>query len=388
MTSIFTRTVIGTALACASISTAVAQDTTPEETGVSTWDLFHGAPKFKDANGNTLKVRGRILWDIATLEEEVNGTTTSIDDNEFRAARIGFEGQYDDVKFKAEVDFAGSETEVKDLFVTYKGLPFDVTIGQQKVPNSMEEEASSRHIDFMERFQFTDALGFDRRVGIAIGDGGDNYSWRAGVFRNSINGMQDNQDENTVFGVRGTYALVAEKGNVLHIGGSYRYTDKDNSGQPKRSSRWGSHQAKQKIKPKVGADANLFGVEGVIIKGPFHAYAEYATEEGDLGSADGYGIATGFFLTGESRAYKAKAGVIDRTKPLTPVSKGGFGALSMNARYDVIDGKDAGSDKSTAMTAGLTWTPETHLNIKAEYTIADADTYDADGFQMRFQWDW
>lgn len=354
----------------------------------SLWDYAQGAPTFKDTDGNKLKFRGRILWDIASLEEEVGGVSDSTDDNEFRAARLGLEGQYSDVKYKFEVDFAGRELEVKDLFATYVGSLVNITIGQQKTPNSLEEEMSSRHIDFLERSQLTDAFGFDRRVGVAVSDGGSNYSWRAGVFTTSINGMQDNQDENTVAALRGTYAFINQNKNVLHIGGSYRYTDEDNSGAPGRSSRWGAHLANIKTKPDIGADANLFALETAYINGPFSAQAEYVTEEGDTGSADGYYVNASYSLTGESRVYKGSAGVIDRVKPLNPLSKGGAGAVKLAARYDVIDAEGAGGQETTAISAGVVWTLESHLNIKAEYISADGGSYDADGLQMRIQYDW
>lgn len=377
--SILTRCSAALTLACLLGGPAYAQQG---------WDLFHGAPTFKDENGNKLKIRGRILWDVASFEEEVGGVTDSSVNDEVRAARIGLEGQYDRVKYKFEVDFSGDDIDVADLYATYVGDSVDITIGQQKVPNSLEQEMSSRHIDFLERSQLTDAFGFDRRVGIAVGDGDDNYSWRAGVFGTSVNDLQDEISNNYVAAVRGTYAPINDDENVLHIGGSYRYTDKDNSGSPGRSSRWGVHQADIKTRPDIGAEAHLFALETAYIKGPFSMQAEYAIEDGDNGDADGYYVNASYFLTGESRVYKGSGGVIDRVKPLKPVSEGGFGAVKIAARYDVIDAQDAGDEETEAFSAGVTWTLESHLNIKAEYVVADGDTYEADGFQMRFQYDW
>lgn len=356
------------------------------------WDLFHGAPKFTDANGNTLKVRGRILFDVASLDETRKsgfGTAGDAEDSEFRAARIGLEGQYDSMKFKFEVDFAGSETEVKDAFVNFTkvgGSGFDIGFGQMKTPTTMHETASSRHITFMDRAAYTDAFGLDRRVGAQLTHKGKQHIFEAGVFRNSIGGMQEDQDENTVYAARVGYAPIMEKDNLIHVGATVRYTDEDNSGNPSRSSRWGSHLATEKVKPNIGEEATLWGVEAATVQGAFHAQAEYMTEDGSLGDADGYLVSAGYFLTGESRGYKI--GKFDRTKPNNPISKGGFGAWEVAARYDTVDATNAGDEESSAVTLGLTWYPESHLRFKLEAIEADADTYDASGVQFRTQIDW
>ena len=356
------------------------------------WDLFHGAPKFTDANGNTLKVRGRILFDVASLDETRKsgfGTAADAEDSEFRAARLGFEGQYDSMKFKAEIDFAGSDIVVKDMLATFQkvgGSKIDLTIGQMKTPASMNETTSSRHITFMERAAFTDAFGLDRRVGIKAATKGDNYTLEGGVFRNSINGMNDDQDENTVYAARGTFTPVATKANLVHLGASWRYTEDANSGQPKRSGRWGAHLATEKVKPIIGEKATLIGVEAATVQGAFHAQAEYMTEDGSLGDADGYFVSAGYFLTGESRKYKS--GKFDRTKPNSPLSEGGFGGWEIAARYDTLDATNAGDEESSAVTVGLIWYPESHLRFKLEAIEADADRYDASGVQLRTQIDW
>lgn len=381
MKTLLTRTAIAAALTMTAAGTAHAGNG---------WDLFHGAPKFTDANGNTLKVRGRILFDVASVDENRNiGTAADGDSSEFRAARLGFEGQYDSMKFKFEMDFEGRDTTVKDAFATFTkvgGSGVDISVGQMKTPNSMHEITSSRHITFMERGAFTDAFGLDRRVGIMATQKGKRHLVEGGVFRTSVNGMQDNQDENTVYAARFAYLPAFEKDSLIHLGGSVRYTDENNSGAPGRSSRWGAHLATEKVKPVIGDDAFLWGVEAATVQGAFHAQAEYMTEDGSLGDAEGYMVSGGWFITGESRGYKL--GKFDRTKPSNPLSKGGAGAWEVAARYDVIDATGASDEESSAATIGLIWYPESHLRFKLEAIEADGDTYDASGVQLRTQIDW
>ena len=233
----------------------------------------------------------------------------------------------------------------------------------------------------------TDAFGLDRRLGVALSKSGKNYSATAGIFGNSINGAQNGTPTNTVWSARTTYAPVLEKNRIVHFGASMRHTDKA-AGAPKRSARWGSHLAAEKLKPKIGGDALFIGLEAATIMGPFHAHAEYQKENGNIGSAKGGFIQAGYFLTGESRTYKASAGKFDRTKPNRPLSKGGYGALELLARFDTLDARKASDEKANAYTLGATWYPESHLRVKINYTDASADTFGANGLYMRVQMDW
>ncbi len=348
---------------------------------------LHGAPKYKDADGNWLKLRGRIYWDIAQLNETPTaGVKRDINGNEFRAARIGVQGQYKKFKYVGELDFAGSKTTFKDVNISWKG-PVTIKAGQMKTTNSMEEQISSRHISFLERAMVTDAFGLDRRLGVAVSKSGKNYGLSAGVFAGSLNAELDGKPSNLVFSARGTFAPINETGKVVHLGASVRHT-KRALGAPKHSARWGSHLATEKIKPLIGGDALLFGLEAATVLGSFHAHAEFMQENGQLGSAHGGFVQAGYFLTGEKRKYKAGAGKFDRTKPLRPVSAGGMGGWEVIARYDTLDGRGAGEEKVDALTLGLTWYPESHLRVKLNYTDADGDRFVADGVQMRFQIDW
>ncbi|PHR59889.1 MAG: hypothetical protein COA47_08890 [Robiginitomaculum sp.] len=349
--------------------------------------LFHGAPKYEDDKGNWLKLRGRVYYDIASLNETpIGGPLRETDADEFRAARIGIQGQYGAFKYVGELDFAGGKTTFKDVNIAWNG-PVMIKVGQMKTTNSMEEQTSSRHISFLERGMITDAFGLDRRLGAVVSKTGSNYGLSAGLFGNSINGEQDGKPGNTVWSARGTFAPINQTGKILHMGASIRHTDRA-LGAPKHSARWGAHQASEKIKPAIGDDALLYGLEVATVIGSFHAQGEYMREDGDLGSANGAFVQAGFFLTGETRKYQASSGKFDRTKPLRPVSAGGFGGWEVVARFDTLDARRAGDEQADAWTVGLTWYPESHLRVKLNYTDATGDRFVADGVQMRFQIDW
>lgn len=380
------KTILAATLLVAS-STAISSPVLAGENDVDVWKLFHGAPKIKDADGSYWKLRGRVFWDGATLQEtHIGSVKDDFSDSEFRAARIGFEGKYSDFKYKAEVDFGGGKTTAKDVNITWKG-PVSVTVGQMNAGPTMEEATSGRHITFIERGMITDGVGLDRRLGVQLSKSGKNYGLSGGVFGNSIDGAADGKPTNTIWTARASYAPILEKDRVVHFGASLRHTKRER-GAPKHSARWGSHLAKEKTKPKVGDDALLFGLEAATVMGPVHGHAEFIKEDGDLGSVQGGFIYAGYFLTGETRKYKASSGKFDRTKPLHPLSKGGIGGWELAARFDTLDAHNAGSEKVDAWTLGLTWYPESHLRVKLDYTDANADTFTAQGLYSRLQIDW
>ena len=367
---------------------ALALPVHAEDAGKNTLaGLFQGAPKYKDADGNWLKLRGRIFYDMASVNETpTGGATNSIDADEFRAARLGVQGQNGNFKYVAELDFAGGKTSFKDVNVSWNG-PVAVKVGQMKTTNSMEEITSARNISFLERGMVTDAFGLDRRLGMIVAKTGKNYRLAAGAFGNSLNAKQSSKPGNTVLSARASFAPILEADKVLHIGGSVRYV-KSAIGAPNRSARWGAHLANEKIKPVIGGDARLYGLELATVFKGFHAQAEYMSEDGDLGSANGGFVQAGYFLTGETRKYKAGSGKFDRTKPLRPLSEGGFGGWEVAARFDTLDARKAGDEQVDAWTLGLTWYPESHLRVKVNYTDASGDRFAGDGLQVRFQVDW
>ena len=70
--------------------------------------------------------------------------------------------------YKFELDFAGNDVAVTDAFLSYESGNAELKIGQLNNFQSLEELTSSLHTSFIERAAFTDAFGFERRVGAAV----------------------------------------------------------------------------------------------------------------------------------------------------------------------------------------------------------------------------
>jgi len=144
-------------------------------------------------------VGGRFHWDVSGYDEDgdVNGGT------EFRRLRLSSEGEFGlaaPLYYKADVDFAGNDSVMKDVYVGFKNLPLigDIRLGHIKEPFSMEELGSSKHMGHVERASLNEALvpsrnnsgqisdtAFDDRMGWAAG-------WFAEVDRTNINEIDGN----------------------------------------------------------------------------------------------------------------------------------------------------------------------------------------------------
>jgi phosphate-selective porin OprO/OprP len=154
---------------------------------------------------------------------------------------------------------------------------------------------------------------------------------------------------------------------------------------------------------KQAENVTRFGAESALVYGPFSAQTEYLRNDisgrgYDDVSFDGYyGYAT-YFLTGESRSYKAKTGNWDRIKPSRNFDmKGGIGAWELATGYDYINldsGIVKGGRASTAKV-GINWYPNSHTRVMANYVkaldIKSTGVYnnaDFDIIETRVQLDW
>lgn len=345
-----------------------------------------------------IELRGRILLDFAAFEEDFATLQADRDDNQFRAARLGVQGGWDDFSFVAELDFGGDKIAVKDFRIRWSGENFRITVGHQKTPNSIEYLTSSTVITLQERAQPAQAFRYDRRVGILVSRGGDNYSLAAGIFGGAIS--DDSRDfeitDSRVIAGRATFAPINEEGRVVHLGIHARRYDRD-AGEPESirfRARPGTALANRYVDQRTTAESStLIGLEALVIRGPFHALAEFAAEDAE-GEADAtsWAVMGGVMLTGESRVYRASEGVLRAVSPNAPVSQGGMGAFEIVGRIDQLDTDLAG--RQTTYTAGLNWQVESNVRVMLNVFSADVSgparfgEGDFSGAQLRMQVNW
>ena len=357
------------------------------------------------SDGWSFKPRGRLMVDTGFTSAPSSTGASDGFGSELRRARLGASGDMPGgFGYKFEVDFAGNEVSVTDAILSYEDGPLEVAVGQHNNFQSLEELTSSLHTTFIERAAFTDAFGFERRLGASITYGRGDILFQAGVFTDNI---EDTDSKNR--GVDARIVFMPEAGDTqLHFSGSVHYNDLDDpAAEVRYRQRPLVHFTSQRFinTGSMGARSETgFGLEAAAIAGRFHAAAEGYWQTVDMPALasdptffGGYAEA-GVFLTDDSRGYKG--GKFDRTKPQRPVGERGFGSLQFTLRYDHLDLNDAGilGGRQAGYLASLIWKPTDYTALmlnygRLQYTdailpTAGGDTsYGVDAIGMRAQID-
>ncbi|WFL76925.1 porin [Altererythrobacter arenosus] len=367
---------------------------------------FKGAPVIEAEGGWSFKPRGRLMYDVGSTNAPDSTGREDGFGNETRRARLGVEGDIPGgFGYKFEVDFAGNEVEAADAYLSYSDGPVEFIVGHQNNFQSLEELTSSLHTTFIERAAFTDAFGFERRIGASA-------TYKQGIVLAQAGLFTDNFDDTATKnrGADGRLVIMPKMGNAqLHLGGSIHYNDIDDPAATVRyRQRPLVHFTSERFinTGNLNASSELgYGLEAAAIAGPLHfaseGYWQKVNRPGALSDPTFFGgyAEVGYYLTkGDTRGYKS--GKFDRNKPANPVGKGGIGSVQFNLRYDYLDLTDAGIVGGTqnGYQASLVWKPTDYtlfaLNYgkmsydDAVYAAAGGDrSYDVDAFGVRAQVD-
>jgi len=351
---------------------SIAQIQAAQAKSVPAWK---GAPQLEDKEkGWSFKPRGRLMYDFATVSSPDGYSNPGLGfSNELRRGRLGAEGTVPGgFGYKLELDFAAGEVEFTDAFLSYKKGGFEFILGQHNNFQSLEELSSSLHTSFIERAAFTDAFGFERRVGASVQYSSGSLLAQAGLFTDSISDLNAIGDDNNSYGFDGRLVFAPTMGsNQLHFAASAHHRElKDAATSVRYRQRPAVHSTDVRFVDtgsigSVEAETG-YGVEAAGIFGPFHvageAYWQNVSRPG-LPDPNFFGayVEGGYFFTGESRGYKG--GKFDRVKVKKGFDKGGFGALSLNLRWDYLDLNSKGivGGKQNAYQASLNWKPSDYL---------------------------
>jgi len=368
----------------------------------------------------------------ANVATGATAPTTLADGMAIRRARLGVEGTFfKNTIYKFEYDFARAGTSggfgnsatsgITDAYVGYNFSKESVVkIGAFKEPFSMEEATSNRYTTFIQRNMAVDAFvdGLNTyKLGIGTWYATDR--WFAGTSlqteaagasktgtANTNNDTSNRKGGNgdTAWEVNGRVGgtpWFASKTKFLHVGTSGSYMQVNNNYNSDGSFKNGGISFANGIGNNVdrtdimstgtlttgNKDAALsrqadhvtrFGAESAVVYGPFSAQTEYLrTDVSGRGyndeALDGYYGYMTYFLTGESRNYKAKTGAWDRIKPSRNFDmKGGLGAWELATGYDYLNlnsGIIKGGRASTAKI-GLNWYPNSHTRFMLNYVKA------------------
>ena len=341
---------------------------------------WKGAPLLEDKEaGWSFKPRGRLMYDAGFVNGPNGFSNPGLGfSNEVRRARLGVEGTVPGgFGYKFELDFADG-VEFADAFFNYKKGDLELSLGQHNNFQSLEELTSSLHTSFIERAAFTDAFGFERRIGLSAQYAKGPLLLQTGLFTDSISDLNSVGDDNNAWSSDSRVVYAPKMGeHQLHFGASFHYRDINGAAN---SLRYRQRPAIHTTDVRFIDTGNMlgarnetgFGLEAAGILGPFHLAGEsYWQRVGREGFRDptffGAYVEGGYFFTGETRGYKG--GKFDRVKVLKPFDKGGWGSLGLNLRYDYLDLEDKGIAGGTqnAIQASLNWKPIDYVLFGLNY---------------------
>ncbi len=330
---------------------------------------------------------GRIHLDYALYDEDA---TTLNDGFRVRRARLSLADKLDDAwSYKTEIDFAENGVEAKDMYLKHKA----VTIGQVKVPFSLEELTSSNNITFMERAA-PNLFSLAHRIGVRYEMSGENFTAAGMVFGQAI-GAGDGGDEGTGFAGRVTYTPMKSDSGVVHLGASLVSYESVNSTtdtmrfrQRPESRNDGSRLIDTGNIPADGATA--YGLEAAWAGGPFSVQGEYMATSVDViggpdADFDGYYLFGSWFVTGEARRYSK--GAFSGPK-IANADKGAWEVALRYSNVSLDDGAILGGEMDN-VTLGVNWYARSGVRFMFNYiavtsTVAGVDN-DPSILQFRTQ---
>ena len=342
---------------------------------------WKGAPQLENKDkGWSFKPRGRLMYDFATVGSPGDFSNGGLGfSNELRRGRLGVEGTVPGgFGYKLELDFGAGEVEFTDAYLSYKKDEFEFIVGQHNNFQSLDELTSSLHSSFIERAAFTDAFGFERRVGASVQYANGSFLAQAGAFTDSITDLNAVGDDNNSYGFDGRLVFAPMMGsNQLHFGASAHYRELNDAAT---SVRYRQRPAVHTTDVRFVDTGNIsdatsetgYGAEAAGIFGSFHlageAYWQNVSRSGfDDPAFFGAYVEGGYFFTGESRGYKG--GKFDRVKVKNGFDQGGWGSLGLNLRWDYLDLNSAGilGGKQNAYQASLNWKPTDYILFGLNY---------------------
>ncbi len=328
--------------------------------------------------------------------EDENDRTESLSNGFMvRRARFAIKTQlWHDWYAEVDMDFAEESTELKDAYISYRGLfggSGHVRIGNFRQPFGLEENFTSRNLLFLERSQGTDAFVVGRRMGLEFAKWEQNYRVAASVYGADVEDFEKPDDETFSFAARLNYAPIHTEESVMMLGasGTLRQTD------------FNTHKVRFKTKPETNvADIkyvdtgnilnvdtyNIFGGELAYKNKRFYAQSEYmmtnlsrkdftenpakpvaAENLTDLSFGGGYVYAS-YFLTEDTHPYDYASAEFGRVRPSSK-----NGAWELTARFSSVDMDDSDilAGASTSMTFGVNYYANANIRMYLNYGMVD-----------------
>lgn len=345
-------------------------------------------PKLETADGKfSFQPFGLLHLDTAFFSDD---KVDHPDGAEFRRARIGAKGKYEnDFNYILELDFANEGTNFRNTYVEYTGIEnWNLKVGNTKAPFSFSDLVAPNDTTFIERAAPTTAFNSGYEISLFAGTRGENWTFAASI-QNDDAGTQSSDDEAWKLNARATATPWVEKDSLVHIGAAARFVVPDSASEVIRYGITAENGVQSVNSIDTGAsgitnadNATLFNLELASIIDSFSLQSEYTksrVNRGDAASLDfsGWYAQVAYLLTGESRPYDSKNGVFGHITPNQSfnIEKGTWGAWEVASRYSNVDlnDKDITGGEMSNYTAALNWYLNNNTKLMANYIKVDTD---------------
>lgn len=339
---------------------------------------------------NHIKIGGRVHVDGQAFENDHTKNSSIL----VKRARIFTAGKlFEFYTWKVQAEFGSGSVSAKDLWVNMNyDKRFQLKLGQYKEPFSLEQNVSTKYLDFIERSTIGTRLTPDRDIGFMLHGllDEDKIGYQLGIF----NGNGSNQSADTDNDKDVAMRLWFEPVNDLHVGGSFTW-GKQSKGLTDYSVP-GSGTLFLDFDPAVVNSGKMelmrYGVELVYGIGPFRLTSEYmradydnvtlvATSAMDDFYVQGAYANLSWFFTGEEK--RAKKGKIGRIKPKQNFNPktGGWGAWELVGGYEWVEadtdwfsrGYATGSPGMDSYRTGINWYLNSMVRFMLDYVYSDYD---------------
>jgi len=342
-------------------------------------------------------VGGRIHYDYATfsIDNPVTAATAGKANGPYlRRAYLTLSGKAYGFKYKLENDFAGAGSTVssKDIWIG-RDLPNDlgtIRVGHMQMAYGMESLTSSNDLLFTERpfiSNNTIYAGREYQTGAMYNIASNGFTAMADVYDANPTADKDatSSGGGRGFGARVTYAPLVSEGSVVHVGLSYdaasfRLATSPLPAGPGSSdisaTAAGRNGPKFLLLAKGYEKQNTLDVELAGAFGPAFVQAEYAKakyQDGNLtadSDVDSYYVQASFFVTGETKPYKAANGTFGNPK----AKNIDLGAIELKARYDHAKAKDVvGEPEASTVSFGANYYLNPNVRFMLDYNLGKTE---------------
>lgn len=314
-----------------------------------------------------------------------------------------------------DLDFDGNVVDIKDAYLRrYFGQPGspwgNISIGQFRMPQGMQQNTSSRYLKLMERasvYKFNP----NRKLGIAWKSWSNKYVFGLGLHTEEIRNMHDQLEGDSYYfksptpdnsvnmqaatpmlglSTRGAYYFKNETGKLISLGlgystrtpGLYKYPDKRIKYDPKDETRVSELEF---AVAKIGGVklAHNMNIDGAVSFGSWRMTGEYyyniiTMESGaDPINFSGFYVQSAYLLTGENHPWNYRDGEFTQVK-----AENKSGAWEVAARYSYINlnhfDRGVRGGQKGQYTIGLNYYASNNVKFMLNYSYVDHDRY-ADG---------